>query len=592
MFSLRTRRARVLTLSLGAFGVLVAFLAHARNKPEPRLGQKIDAASAVAAPNVPTVARPSHPFQYDSTLSVQGNQMETNLGGRLVSSSTWQEQSLVWRSYQVDSPRVTIRGGSQVRTEAPGIEQPFAVGYRPGSEEAQVAFSPRISQQARQLIVGLAGALSLRVTPGDQKTWTTAETDASGAYEATYTRDGKHAIVKTKTAYLSESAQFQVKHSSARAVLDDSGELSELSFNEALTEDSLNMTYVTSLRLQPVHGKAGLWASANGRIPAGFERQAIHLASALNAEDAARAMPQLELSKALTRMKDSGDVSMKPEDFLAVTARLKTHPEDLVELERILRQQPELASQLGALLVATGGNESRRLVEKLFVDESIALQARLEIMQNLLFRGSVDEGLLRAVEKATESTEPKIATAALQLLPEVIARGRAQGTLAVEKREKEYLAAASQCRTDQECAAYATGLGYLQTEDALLEVRKLLSHDDSFVRAAALSTLEVSPHSIGEPWIVERIKTEPEDRVRARAIRACSLRGGPVCAAGLGLALRSGSPRDKFTAMDALARGRFRPEVARKQLNAALAVEADSQMKQRIAGLVDEIDAQ
>src|SRR5690606_24811468 len=89
-----------------------------------------------------------------------------------------------------------------------------------------------------------------------------------------------------------------------------------------------------------------------------------------------------------------------------------------------------------------------------------------------------------------------------------------------------------------------------------------------------------------DPHLVRLVRSDPDQRVRRRAIRACGFRGSRPCAGALAVALRDRERNIRLSTIEALAHGRIPSSVSTDLLKSATASEADPSLRKRIETLL------
>lgn len=534
----------------------------------------------------PVIELPAHAFQYDSILTIRESTLRSELAGRLVISEPWKDGSTTWRSYRVRDARVLLTGPREARASAPGIEAPFFVAVDEGGSSIRLAFSKEVSQAARQLLVGLAGALVFSPAPDASDEWTTEEVDATGNFLARYRRDrSTGTITKEKLHYLRDAAGITVTSSSTRYVFGPADALRELIFHERLSESTLGLTYVSSLRLQKPGAPADLPKLVVGRVPTDFSILPIDEASALDPAEAAKLLPQRRFASAFTELLEANRKTFDARTFLEVQASLREHPEDLPALVQAISNHADLRDALAALLVSLGTEPALRHTEELLSNPRASIDVRVAVMKALSFQGAVDLALMEHVRSLMGASELRVAMAATQLLPGLLARARHRWPNEVAVLEAEYLASAAACRGDA-CPVYVRGLTALGTEPAFARLGALSRSSDATVRLATAVAFEGLDRDDLDPHLVRLVRSDPDQRVRRRAIRACGFRGSRPCAGALAVALRDRERNIRLSTIEALAHGRIPSSVSTDLLKSATASEADPSLRKRIETLL------
>lgn len=534
----------------------------------------------------PAIELPAHAFQYDSVLTIRESTLRSELAGRLVISEPWKEGSTTWRSYRVRNARILLTGTKEARTSAPGIEAPFSVAVDEGGSSIRLAFSTDVSQAARQLLVGLAGVLVFSPAPDDSNEWTAEEVDATGSFLVRYQRDpSTGTMTKEKLRYLQGAAGMTVTSSSTRYVFGPADALQELTFHERLSESTLGLTYVSSLRLQKPGTSADLPKLVVGQVPANFSILPIDEASALDPAEAAKLLPKRRFASAFSELLEADRKTFDARTFLEVQASLRERPEDLPALLQAISKHPDLRDALTALLVSLGTEPALRHTERLLSNPQASIDVRVAVMKALSFQGAVDLALIKRVRSLMKANERRVAMAATQLLPGLLARAGHRWPKEVAALEAEYLASAAICKDDA-CPVYVRGLTALGTESAFARLGALSRSNDATVRLATAVAFEGIDRDDLDPHLVRLVRSDLDRRVRRRAIRACGFRGSRPCADALAVALRDRERSIRLSATEALAHGRIPNSVSVNLLKSAAASEADPGLKKRIETLL------
>ncbi len=548
------------------------------------------APDGVAAAVQPSVSRPSHPFQYDSLLEIQGSKLRSELGGRLVMSDDFKQGDGSWRCQRVLDARVLLTSGAKVQTDAPGIGEAFAVGTSADGSGLQVAFPRGVSQAARQLLVGLAGALQFHRPSGKPNTWISRETDASGPYESRYTSDpSTREFTKEKVAYLGDAHGLKVVESTSRYSFDEAGALREIGFHEAISEKTLSLAYLSNLRLQLTNGQGPLPTACVGQLPAEWETSPIEQASALDPLEAAKQLPQKTLTEALVELRAGPGAAFEPPTFLEVQAGLRAHPERLAELVEKVDTEIEYRATLAALLASVGTAESRGAIGAFVADPKRPIDARIGLMQALNFQGSVDEPMVALVGRLMhDSSERRVAMAATQLYPGLLTRLR-EGGASHPEFERAYVDVARACR-GEDCQVFVRGLGALKSPAAIEALIAMSSNGDEDVRMATAVAFEMIDEASVDVALARLVNQEKSARVTRRAVRACGFRGSRTCLRALQGALRRTEGAVNLAAMDALGHGRFPDGAGRKALEAESARVGGAESREHLEGVLQSMD--
>ncbi|HEV8247245.1 MAG TPA: HEAT repeat domain-containing protein, partial [Polyangiaceae bacterium] len=530
-------------------------------RPSARTEQKKTgaAASVSAQPSgvaPATVPKPSFTFSYNSQLSVGEQKLVARLSGRLARSERWSAGGRTFQTFQISEPQVQLSSGTQAGSSLDGVSQPFVLrvdGARP-----ELGLSTLVSPGARQLLAGLVSALQFRPPPAaGEESWTCEEWDVSGIYTASYVRRPDGWLEKHKTKYVGEPAPLDVQNSAANLRLGADGELLEITLAEELRSAPVALESRTTLVLQPTNHTDPIVQSAMGRLPDGYDLLPINELGQPSAASVSNNSPEQPFASALAELVSSNRQAFDTPTMMAVTQRLRKHPDEVAEVLEGLAQHPEQAAALTSLLVAVDQPQAVAAVKHLLADEGQQVRVRVELLASLLLRGPVDVELVGIVNKLSSSSDQVVAVAAINVGGELLRRAAAKA-IDITPQYESYANGAEHCSSTKECGAYVIGMSYIATDPALAFVRRHLTDPAAELRLAAIRSLEpVKDHRIDE-WLVQALSRETAPNVRERAIKACGYRGSKTCAGALDEELgRAATATDRMTVLQALGNGRF-----------------------------------
>jgi hypothetical protein len=582
------RRVLVALLGPSAFGLaIVGYLGLTRSASSARADESPHSSVPVTAVERvwPSDSVASHPFQYDSVLKIQQNELRARLSGRLVWSEPWQLGNRVARCMRVLSPQALVGSGRDANRSAVGLTDPFILIQGVGQKD-EIALSADAPQAAKQMFVGIAGALAFPTSAMNGAT-NVLQTDASGPYRANYHVALDGALVKEKLSY--EDAGLDVM-SSRTTFRFENQLLAAVDHVENLAQASFSMDFSTRLRVQSANGTDPLPRACQGRLPDGYQVYSLDKASELDPADAAKYAPRQKFGDAFAALKKTDRASFDPKTFVEVRADLRMNSSDLSAVVKVIEATDEYSPAAAELLASVETKDSLRLLEALLRNGSQEIVQT--VMEALNTHGKVDAGLLEVVRLHMTGSNAELSRGAVQLFPSLLQRLEHDQNVDYAGEVERYVVAAKSCSTAEICGAYAQGLVSISNEGARDQLARLARHSDPKVRWSVAVALELLDEPKLDPALVKLVAEEHSEGVKRRAIRACGFRGSETCLVTLRTVLRDGNDMEKAAAMDAIAHGRFPVTEARMVLEKAAEREPIQRIKERIAKRLQEIQQQ
>lgn len=529
----------------------------------------------------PSDAVASHPFQYDSELKIQQNELHSQLSGRLVWSKSWALKNRVARCFRVLDPHASVGSGKEANRSVAGLTEPFVLIQGPDGA-AEIALPSDAPQAAKQLFVGIAGALAF---PAATKSGArdAVQMDASGKYRARYHLGPNNSLVKEKLKY--EETDLEIK-SSRTTFRFEKDSLASVDHAEHLTHSAMGMEFSTRLRVQSPLGTGLLPRACQGRVPQGFQVRPLDRASELDPSDAAKYLPRQSFVAAFAALKLTDRASFDPKTFVEVRAGLRFDESELPAVIGVIEGLDEYSPAAAALLASVETRASLKEASRLLRSENPELVKVL--MEALNTHGKVNKDLLEAVRAHMNGSDAELARGAVQLFPSLLQRLEGDEEIDYPGEVGHYVAGARDCPAATICSAYALGLVSIPDDRARDQLARLADHPDSKVRWSVAVAIELLDEPKLDSALVGLIEEEADEGVKKRAIRACGFRGSATCLSTLTAVLGSGNDLEKAAAMDAIAHGRFPEERARATLQNASGRETTERIKDRILKLLQE----
>jgi hypothetical protein len=536
-------------------------------------------ASSVATPVVPAAVRPvpvpALQVRYTSSLWLGGQQLVARLSGVLARSEPWEQAGRHFRTYQLHECEAHVGAPGQKPQSVRGLEAPFLLSE--GTGEPLIGLDLQATTGAQQLLLGLAGLLQATPPPETEaETWSTEEWDATGTYDARYTRADEGWVERQKLRYRDDA--LEVDRSSARLRLGTRGEVLDLNLSEALRSRQLGMRFETRLVLAPHDDGGAIGEAFLGSVPEGYS--VLPLAEAARKANVVDAAPDQAFEPALQALLESDHKAFDAPTHLAVLKWLDRHPEDIGRVALALERHPDRAGALTSLLAGMKTPEAARLTHRVLLEEGWPRAVREELLLAILLQGLPSEELLRVLRQLADTPDEEIAGAAINAEGMLLKRARESERLDVKSQVQDYLERAEACSERPRCSSYLFGAGYVGSDAALAVLRRKLGQGPPYQRIAAIRALEDPTDPRVDGWLLGRLREESDARVKGRALTACMNRGSSACARGIEARYRATkSAGDRRDLLTALASGRFPPAELVAALQRAARAERDPSVR-------------
>jgi len=445
---------------------------------------------------------------------------------------------------QIASLEFDLAGNSPGETTRRELALPFRVRIAPNGLPIDFEFAGAVSGEAREVIENLVRMFQVTIQADEQ--WVAQETNASGLYDAQYTRKSPSTIVKTKQRYIdseqSATGTVSIAKSMESITIDVKQDwISAMDVDEVLQTDNSNgfsseVNNQASLKLRSSRAVAkqadSKWNFVAAIAPASTEAAVEPPVNKLSLEEAERQMRSVLSSLDASVDTRSGDIH-RLRDLMLKDGKF---PSMLLDVLRTQELTDRTRADLYLVLQLAGTPEAQAALNSLVIDTELPVVNSLRAIVAL---GSVNNPTEETFETLWDTARsgmtvgdrrdvPATATLALGSL--------GNGLRAAENENYTSLRAglmdgASSASDDGQKAVYLLALG--NTADPSMSRDIVVFLDDSApgVRSAAANTLgRLGTNAVGED-LFKSLEKERNDMVRGSLTEALASWEEPTPAA-------------------------------------------------------------
>ena len=436
---------------------------------------------------------------------------------------------------QITSLEFEVAGASPRETTRRELALPFRVRIAPNGLPIDFEFAGAVSGEAREVIENLVRMFQVTIQADEQ--WVAQETNASGLYDAQYTRKSPSTIVKTKRRYIdsgqSATGTISVVKSMESITIDVKQDwIFAMDVDEVLqTENphgfSSEVSNRASLQLRSSRVVAkqadSKWNFVAAIAPASTEAAVELPVHKLSPEEAERQMRSVVSSLDTSADTRSSDIH-RLRDLMLMDGKF---PSMLLDVLRTQELTDRTRADLYLVLQLAGTPEAQAALNSLVIDTDMPAVSSLRAIVALGFVKNPTEETIETLWDTARSgmTEgdrrdvPATATLALGSMGNGLRNAENEYYSSLRA---ELMDGASSASDDGQRAVYLLALGNTADADPSMSRDIVFFLDDSApeVRSAAANTLgRIGTNEAGED-LFKRLEKERNDMVRGSITEA------------------------------------------------------------------------
>lgn len=436
---------------------------------------------------------------------------------------------------QITSLEFEVAGASPHETTRRELALPFRVHIAPDGLPIDFEFAGSVSGEAREVIENLVRMFQVTIQSDEQ--WVAQETNASGVYDAQYTRKSPSTIVKTKRRYIdsgqSATGGVSVVKSMESITIDVKQDwISAMDVDEVLQTENFNgfsseVNNRASLELRSSRIVAkeadSKWKFVAAIAPATTEPAVETPVHKLSLEEAEKQMHSVLSSLDVSVDNRSGDIH-RLRDLMLMDGEF---PWMLLDVLRTQELTDRTRADLYLVLQLAGTPEAQAVLNSLVIDTQMPAVSSLRAIVAL---GSVKNPTEETIGTLWDTARSGMTEGDRRDLPATatLALGTLGNGLRTAENENysslraDLMYGASSASDDRQRAVYLLALGNTADADPALSRDIVVFLDDSApeVRSAAANTLgRLGVNEVGED-LFKSLERERNDVVRGSITEA------------------------------------------------------------------------